>query len=315
MMWAETSWEEINDGLAGANYGWPATEGTTTNPDLHEPEICVQPRRAARARSPAAPSTPRSRLSSRPTTSTIISLPTIAAGWIRQTRPPAGNSVDDVRDRSCRLPSISRSATMGALYYLTRGEAARVYRVQLRRECGPTITSHPTSQTVAPGASVTFSVRASGAAAARGISGSAMGSTFRERPRRITRSRRSPLATTAPASGRSVSNDFDTTGCSATRRTLTVSVEPGADRHDHATGCGHPVQRGMVDQLRRNGHRSRGRDAAGQRVHLAGGFSSRHPRRIRSCPPPPGRRSGSFTIPTIGRDLCECLVPHLPDGA
>ena len=28
-----STWEEINDGLAGANYGWPNTEGTTTDAD------------------------------------------------------------------------------------------------------------------------------------------------------------------------------------------------------------------------------------------------------------------------------------------
>ena len=28
----EGTWEEINDGMAGANYGWPSTEGPTTNP-------------------------------------------------------------------------------------------------------------------------------------------------------------------------------------------------------------------------------------------------------------------------------------------
>jgi glucose/arabinose dehydrogenase len=28
----EGTWEEINDGIAGANYGWPNTEGPTSNP-------------------------------------------------------------------------------------------------------------------------------------------------------------------------------------------------------------------------------------------------------------------------------------------
>jgi glucose/arabinose dehydrogenase len=33
----QNTWEEINDGLAGANYGWPATEGATTNPAYVSP--------------------------------------------------------------------------------------------------------------------------------------------------------------------------------------------------------------------------------------------------------------------------------------
>lgn len=33
----QSAWEEINDGLAGANYGWPATEGPTTDPRFVTP--------------------------------------------------------------------------------------------------------------------------------------------------------------------------------------------------------------------------------------------------------------------------------------
>ena len=32
-----STWEEINDGIAGSNYGWPATEGPTTNPSFRSP--------------------------------------------------------------------------------------------------------------------------------------------------------------------------------------------------------------------------------------------------------------------------------------
>ena len=33
----QNTWEEINDGIAGSNYGWPATEGVTTNPAFRSP--------------------------------------------------------------------------------------------------------------------------------------------------------------------------------------------------------------------------------------------------------------------------------------
>ena len=33
----ESTWEEINDGIAGSNYGWPTTEGPTSNPAFRSP--------------------------------------------------------------------------------------------------------------------------------------------------------------------------------------------------------------------------------------------------------------------------------------
>jgi glucose/arabinose dehydrogenase len=33
----QNTWEEINDGIAGSNYGWPATEGPTTNINFRSP--------------------------------------------------------------------------------------------------------------------------------------------------------------------------------------------------------------------------------------------------------------------------------------
>jgi glucose/arabinose dehydrogenase len=33
----QSTWEEINDGIAGSNYGWPITEGITTNPAFRSP--------------------------------------------------------------------------------------------------------------------------------------------------------------------------------------------------------------------------------------------------------------------------------------
>jgi glucose/arabinose dehydrogenase len=33
----QSTWEEIDDGIAGSNYGWPTTEGPTTNPNFRSP--------------------------------------------------------------------------------------------------------------------------------------------------------------------------------------------------------------------------------------------------------------------------------------
>jgi glucose/arabinose dehydrogenase len=33
----ENTWEEVNDGVAGSNYGWPTVEGPTTNPNFRGP--------------------------------------------------------------------------------------------------------------------------------------------------------------------------------------------------------------------------------------------------------------------------------------
>ena len=33
----QNTWEEIDEGVAGANYGWPTTEGTTTDPRFVTP--------------------------------------------------------------------------------------------------------------------------------------------------------------------------------------------------------------------------------------------------------------------------------------
>jgi glucose/arabinose dehydrogenase len=33
----ENTWEEVNVGVAGANYGWPSTEGATSNPSFRSP--------------------------------------------------------------------------------------------------------------------------------------------------------------------------------------------------------------------------------------------------------------------------------------
>ena len=85
-------------------------------------------------------------------------------GWIRQARSRGRHASPTFATRHRVVRSISKSGTDGSLYYLARGcSAGVVYKISYAAAT-PSITQHPSSQTVAPGTSVTFSVRASGPA-------------------------------------------------------------------------------------------------------------------------------------------------------
>ena len=73
--------EEINDGIAGSNYGWPVTEGATSDPRFRSRSSYMDTAAVGRpaARSPGARSTIRRPPSFRPSTSATISSPISAA--------------------------------------------------------------------------------------------------------------------------------------------------------------------------------------------------------------------------------------------
>ena len=75
----QNTWEEINDGVAGANYGWPTTEGATTDPRVRQPEIRLQPLGRACAITGGAFYSPLDGAVSRRLPRTTTSSPTIAA--------------------------------------------------------------------------------------------------------------------------------------------------------------------------------------------------------------------------------------------
>jgi glucose/arabinose dehydrogenase len=154
----QSSWEEINDGRAGANYGWPDTEGATTDP------VFVTPRYAyshASGRcaitggafySPLSPQFP-------PDYDRDYFFADYCAGWIRKLDPANGNAVTSFAS-GISAPVDLKVSDDGALYYLARGAGA-IYRIDYGASA-PSITSHPANRTAPYGASVTFSVRASG---------------------------------------------------------------------------------------------------------------------------------------------------------
>jgi glucose/arabinose dehydrogenase len=158
----EGTWEEINDGIAGANYGWPTTEGPTTDPRFVSPRYAYT--------HSGGPCAITGGTFYAPVTTQFPAdyvddyfFADFCAGWIRRLDPAAGNAVNDFATGIIRPVDLKVSGD-GSLYYLARGSGATtgvVYRISYNATT-PTITQQPESSTVAPGTSVTFSVRASG---------------------------------------------------------------------------------------------------------------------------------------------------------
>ena len=161
------TFEEINDGARGANYGWPETEGQTTDARFESPRYSYPHTNSACAivggafYAPVTAQFPGDYLND-------YFFADYCAGWIRRLDPANGNTVTGFAT-GISSPVDLKVADDGSLYYLARvsgGTTGVVYRVSYGSTT-PTITTQPSSRTVAPGAAVTFSVRASGPAPLR----------------------------------------------------------------------------------------------------------------------------------------------------
>jgi len=158
----ETTWEEINDGIAGSNYGWPITEGVTSDPRFRSPLF---------AYGHGSTSTQGCAITGgafyNPTT---VQFPASYAGkyffadlcngWIRVLDPSNNTAANFASGVS--TPVDLKVASDGSLYYLAIGSSS-VFRVQYSPTI-PVITVHPSNQTVTLGQTATFSVTASGTA-------------------------------------------------------------------------------------------------------------------------------------------------------
>ena len=113
------AWEEINLGVAGANYGWPDTEGMTSNPLFRSPiyayghgEGCAIAGGAFH--SPLTPQFPFKYWGA-------YFFADLCSGWIRA-RKPDGAVIDFATGIS--QPVDIQVATDGSLYYLARGTSS-----------------------------------------------------------------------------------------------------------------------------------------------------------------------------------------------
>ncbi|MCA1671039.1 MAG: PQQ-dependent sugar dehydrogenase, partial [Actinobacteria bacterium] len=161
------SWEEIDAGVPGANYGWPETEGYTVDPRYqspvfaysHGPPLISETNGCAIAGgtfyNPPNPQFPPEYLGS-------YFFADNCSGWIRRLDTTGGNAVTGFAT-GIEGPIDLRVGPDGALYYLSRPSTSTpgsVFRVAYSGL--PAISQQPLDQTVAPGQSATFSVTASG---------------------------------------------------------------------------------------------------------------------------------------------------------
>jgi len=158
-----SAWEEVDVGGAGRNYGWPTTEGATTNPSFTSP-LFTYPHASGTDGGcaitggafydPQTVQFPASYVGK-------YFFADYCNGWMRKLDPSTGaatvfatglNAVVDIR-----------VGPDGALYYLARGNGS-IGKISFPTSQPPAIASQPSSLTVPVGAAATFSVSASGSA-------------------------------------------------------------------------------------------------------------------------------------------------------
>jgi glucose/arabinose dehydrogenase len=156
----ESTWEEIDQGQAGANYGWPTCEGDCKPPRPSFVDPIYQYSHAEGCAiaggafyRPSAPQFP-------PEFVGDYFFADLCGGWIRRLDPGNGNSVSNFASGFSNLVDLEVGPD-GLLYYLDRGRGG-VGSIQFADS--PSITQNPADRAVQVGKTATFGISASGAA-------------------------------------------------------------------------------------------------------------------------------------------------------
>jgi glucose/arabinose dehydrogenase len=159
----QNTWEEIDDGIAGSNYGWPTCEGFCNPPNasFRDPIFAYMNDASTCAITGGAFYNPQ-----------IVQFPSnfvgnyffadFCGGWIRRLDPANGNAVTDFAT-GISLPVDLQVSADGFLYYLARG-AGSVNRIGFNTgdNVAPTVSiTNPANGTVARKATVTIAATAS----------------------------------------------------------------------------------------------------------------------------------------------------------
>jgi len=123
----ESSWEEINQGVAGANYGWPDTEGETNDPRFRSPLYAYSHADGCAISGGAFHSVQKPQFPFKYWSAYFFA--DFCGGWIHSRRPD-GTVLDFASGIS--RPVDLQMAGDGSLYYLARGTGSTtgvVYRI------------------------------------------------------------------------------------------------------------------------------------------------------------------------------------------
>jgi glucose/arabinose dehydrogenase len=160
----QSAWEEINDGIAGSNYGWSTCEGNCSPPNANFRNPLFQ-----YAHSGASSTTGCAIVGGGFYNPTTVQFPAsyvgkyffadLCNGWIR-VFDPSNNTAADFGS-GVASPVDLKVANDGSLYYLAIGSSA-VFRIQFTGGTAPGITTQPANQTVLQGQPASFTVVASG---------------------------------------------------------------------------------------------------------------------------------------------------------
>src|SRR6267142_647917 len=146
----QSTWEEIDDGIAGSNYGWPTTEGPTSDPRFRAPLLAYGHGSSSTTGcaiaggtfyNPATVQFPASYVGK-------YFFADLCNGWMRKLDPATGTATVFATG----LASVVdiRVGPEGALYYLARGNGS-VGKITFPTSQPPAIATQPSNVTVPVG--------------------------------------------------------------------------------------------------------------------------------------------------------------------
>jgi glucose/arabinose dehydrogenase len=167
------TFEEVNDGVAGSNYGWPTTEGPTNNPafrspifayghDAGDPQGCAISGGAFY--NPSTQQFPAEYEGD-------YFFADYCSGWIWRLDMPGGVASEFAAPEPSGFPGFVdlKVDAAGNLYYLARNTgnvfpAGEVRQIRYTADQAPSIAQHPSDRTVVVGQPASFTVMAGGTA-------------------------------------------------------------------------------------------------------------------------------------------------------